>query len=188
CRWATDYRVPATGARLAGDQAPANFVSAVLQRAAGKLVVPVWVTECEEEDLPANKRADGKTTGLCGTVGCALGLCPKEFTRQWSALLSAHAGPIGLLALPGEFDRQPVEPSEGSGWLKNTLGYLDQVPPKNNGKTLPHDRLWLVVQGYDTRYEAAAKRLAAEQGMGAVVVARTRIDQSFEPRIIKVEE
>ncbi|HYV33137.1 MAG TPA: hypothetical protein VEO53_18765, partial [Candidatus Binatia bacterium] len=133
-------------------------------------------------------RADGKTTGLCGTVGCALGLCPKEFTRQWSALLSAHTGPIGLLGLPGEFDRQRVEPSEGPGWLKNTLGYLDQVPPKNNGKTLPHDRLWLVVQGYDTRYEAAAKRLAAEQGMAAIVVARTRIDQSFEPRIIKVEE
>jgi hypothetical protein len=45
------------------------------------------------------------------------------------------------------------------------------------------------VQGYDINAaEAAAARAAAVQaGVGAVVVARARLDQSYEPRVIKVK-
>jgi hypothetical protein len=188
CRWATDYCVDATGTRLPGDDVPAKFVAAVQKRIGDKAVIPVWVTECEDEDLPANKRKDGKTTGLCGTVGCAVGLCPKDFTKQWSALLAAHSGAVGLLALTRELDRERPDYGEGPGWLKNAVAYLDQVPPKNDGKALPHDRLWLVVQGQDPKHEAAARQMAAGAGAQAVVVARTRLDQSYEPRIVPVKE
>jgi hypothetical protein len=188
CRWATDYHVVATGTRIAGDDVPAKFVAAVQQKLPGKAVVPVWVTECEEQDLPANKRADGKTTGLCGSVGCAVGLCPKDFTKQWSALLAGHEGPIGLLALTGEFDRERAEYGTGAGWVRNAAAYLDQTPPQNGAGTFPRERLWLVVQGYDTQHETAARRLARETGARAVVIARTRIDQSYEPHLVAVKE
>jgi hypothetical protein len=187
CRWATDYHVSSTATRVAGDDAAARFVSAVRERAGAKQVVPVWVTECEEEDLPANRRPDGRSTGLCGTVGCAVGLCPKDFTKQWSGLLASHDGPIGLLGLHREFGRDTAQ-GPGPAWVKSTLRYVDQVPAKNGGKPVPHERLWLVVQGYDTAEEPAARKLAAEQGVAAVVVARTRIDQSYEPRIIPATE
>ena len=188
CRWATDYHVPATGARIDGPEAPARFVAAVRERAVGKLVVPVWTTECEDEDLPGSKRPDGKSTGLCGTVGCAVGTCPKDFTKQWSALLSGHEGPIGLLGLHREFDRERPEYGDGPGWLNHAVAYLDQVPPQNGGKAMGHDRLWLVVQGYDTKHEPAARRLAATLGASTVIVARTKLDQSFEPRLVQVKQ
>ncbi len=187
CRWATDYEVPATGTRIAGNDAPARFVSAIRQRHRDRQIIPVWTTECEEQDLPADQRADGRTTGLCGTVGCAVGLCPKEFTRQWTALVGTNQSPVGLLALSRELERISPEPG-GGNWMTNTVTYVDRVVPKNGGRRLPHDRLWLVVQGVDATQEAEVRRLAAEQNVGAVIVARTRIDQSYEPRIIAVKE
>jgi hypothetical protein len=63
--------------------------------------------------------------------------------------------------------------------------YLDE----QTAKPLPQKRLWLVVQGYDVsaEEEAAVRRMAAQVQAGAVLVARTRIDQSYEPRIVKVK-
>jgi hypothetical protein len=187
CRWATDYQVPATGTRIVGDDAPARFINAVRQRVRDKQVMPVWVTECEEQDLPADKRADGKTTGLCGDVGCAVGLCPKEFSKQWSALVGTNQSPVGLLGLSSELERDRAEPGSGR-WVTNAVAYLDQVLPKNGARRFPRGRLWLVVRGADAAHEAEARRLAVEQNPGAIVVARIPIDQSYEPRIIAVKE
>lgn len=187
CRWATDYHVPATGEPLAGNDVPARFLAAVREHVRGKLVVPVWTTECEHEDMPASKRDGAPSTGLCGGVGCAVGLCPKEFTKQWSPVIGAHDGPVALLGLHGEFDRDRKEHGFGAAWLTNAVGYLDRVPSAHGGKALPHDRLWIVVQGYDTKHEKPARLLAAKLGAATVIVARTRLDQSYEPRVIAVK-
>jgi len=70
------------------------------------------------------------------------------------------------------------------GWINQGMKYLERT-----AKPFSQNRLWLVVQGYDvsSEEEAAVRRVASQLQPGAVLVARTRIDQSYEPRIIKVK-
>ena len=184
CRWAVDYHVRPTATALSGDDAAARFVAEVRKRAGEKLVVPVWTTECEEVDLPANKRGGKASTGLCGTVGCHTGTCPEAFTRQWSALTDGHERPVGLLALHAALQRTRAELGGGPGYLTNAIAYLNQTVPAHGGKTVSPQRLWVVIEGDSARNEAASRKLAAEAGVGAVIVARTPIDQSYEPKAI----
>ena len=189
CRWATDYRVPATGTKLTGDDAAGRFVAAVRQQTR-KEIIPVWTTECEEGDLPAKQRPAARSTGKCGTVGCAAGTCPKAFSRQWSALVRAHHGAIALLGLHHELNRTDAELGEGPEWVAQTVAYLDSLPPQNDGLVagqFSHGNLWLVVQGVTREEESTARRAAIRSGAGGVVVARARIDQTFEPRLLPVK-
>ncbi len=186
CRWAVDYHVRSTATKLAGDSVAARFVAEVRKRVGDKSVVPVWTTECERVDLPAEKHQGRPGTGLCGTVGCATGACPEDFTRQWSALVSDHDGPLGLLALHTALQRTQTEFGGGPGWVTNAIGYLDQTVPAHGGNAT-RDRLWMVVEDSRAGEAATARRLAAQAGVGAVIVARAKIDQSYEPRMIPVK-
>lgn len=196
CRWAIDYGVPATATKLEGDDVAARFLTAVATFAKGKQVVPVWTTECEENDLPAEKAKDGKTTGLCGGVGCATGICPKAFARQWAALLASHRGPVGLLALHGEFQRTGLNYPEPGRWVKDAVSYLDTVPakhaaaPRQKESVLDHDRLWIVVQGYAVKPAEThvAENAAKSSGAAVVLTALARLDQGYEPRIASVDD
>jgi hypothetical protein len=53
--------------------------------------------------------------------------------------------------------------------------------------TVSPNRLWVVVQGYDVPAEEtiAARKAAAQAGAGAIVIAQARLDQSYEPRVIR---
>ena len=184
CRWATDYGVPATGLKLDVNQAAARFVAAVAKRTKGKDVIPVWTTECELEDLPDDKRPPGlRGTGHCGTVPC-FDFCRKMFAEQWAALHEGRPGPTGLLLLHKEFGRGH-EQGGPADWLTGAVKYAEEQAHK----PVPRDGLWLVVQGYDVppAEEAVVRRAAVTTGAGAVLVARTRIDQSYAPRVIAVE-
>jgi hypothetical protein len=178
CRWAVDYHVPATSEQSSADDAAARFVAAVRTLLPGKDVVPVWTTECEDQDLPAKHRAGKETTGYCGDVGCAIGACPKEFARQWGNLTREHAGPIGLLTVHREFQRANTD------WISQSLAYAEKI----GGKSVARSNLWLVVQGKDEKEERAARELAARSGVGATVVARVQIDQSYSPRLVVVKQ
>jgi hypothetical protein len=103
CRWAVDYHVPATTKQSSPNDAAARFIAEVQKLIPGKRVIPVWTTECEEQDLAKHK----DSTGYCGDVGCATSSCPKEFSKQWNALREAHAGPIALLTADQQFGRRP---------------------------------------------------------------------------------
>ncbi len=190
CRWAADYGVASTATKLEGDDIARRFLAEVRELAPGKQIIPVWMTECEDRDLPADRRPAGKTTGFCGSVGCSQGTCPKAFSKQWNALVSDHQGPIGLLVTHQELGREGDEYGDTAGWIAQAVDYIDQVPPRHGGGKPPvHDRLWLVVQGYDlpgTDVEAA-RRVATLAGAGAVLVAQTRLDSSYEPRVIAVK-
>lgn len=183
CRWAIDYHVRSTATKLEGDDIAAKFVNEVRNRAGGKTVIPVWTTECEDVDLPAKHNHGKPGTGLCGTVGCALGACPKDFTKQWSAVLTRHSGPMGLLALHSGLQRTQPEFGGGPTWVTNAIGYLNRTLPAHGGKPIAADRLWLVVEGN----VAAARDLASKAGVGAVIAARAKIDQSYEPKSVRAE-
>lgn len=180
CRWAIDYHVPPTATKLEGDFTASRFLGEVRKRAGKQPVIPVWTTECEEVDLPANKQQGKPGTGLCGTVPCATGGCPESFASQWSALMSGHEGPVGLLALHTALQRTRKEFGGGPQWVTNAIAYLNQTVPVRKGKTVSPDRLWLVV-------EESAREIAAKAGVGAVIVARAKIDQSYEPRMISTK-
>lgn len=189
CRWAIDYRVPSTTTKLEGDDVAARFVADVQKLAPAKRVIPVWMTECEDRDLPAGRQAGGGSTGYCGGVACSRTTCPKVFTKQWSALVGAVDGPLGLIATQQELGREGRDYGEPAGWTTQPIDYLDTVLPANGGNAAGHGRLWLVVQGYGVPAEdlAASRQAAAQAGVGAVVVALTRIDQTYEPRILEVK-
>jgi hypothetical protein len=181
CRWAVDYHEPAT-ATVLPDAAP-KFLAEIAKLASGKEIIPVWTTECEAEDLPTDKRPPGAWgTGLCGSVQC-FDYCRQRFGEQWAALQKDRSGPTALLALHREFQRDRPEYGGPAVWVSRAADYCEK-----HGRA-SRDRLWLVVQGYDVSAdEAAAVRAAAlKAGVGAIVVARTRIDQSYEPRIIRVK-
>ncbi len=184
CRWAIDYHVHPTATKLEGDDVAARFVAEVRKRAGDKTVIPVWTTECEEVDLPADKHQGRSGTGLCGTVGCATGACPDVFTRQWSALASGRDDPICLLALHTALQRTAREFGGGPGWVTNAIAYLDKTLPAHGGQAVSSARLWVVVEGSQTPEETTARELAAKAGVGAVIVARAKTDQSYEPRMI----
>ena len=185
CRWALDYHVRSTATKLEGDDVAARFTAEVRKRVGDKAVVPIWTTECSEADLPADKHQGRPGTGLCGTVGCATGACSEVFTRQWSALTSGDDGAVGLLALHTALRRTQRQFGGGPGWVTNVIAYLNQTLPAHGGKSLSPQRLWVVVEGLQPAEEATARELAAKAGVGAVIVARSRIDQSYEPRIVR---
>jgi len=189
CRWATDYHVLATGAKFVDDDAGARFVAAVQRKMGRQAVIPVWATECEAEDLSQEKRAGEWTTGYSGTVGCAVGSCPKVFTKQFAALARGHQGHIGILALHRELGRDLAGYGQPAGWIGRAVEYLDRTLPANGAQGVSHERLWLVVQGYGIPKgeEKSARRIAAQTGVSVVLVARSRIDQSFEPRNVTVK-
>jgi len=184
CRWAGDYHVRSTATKLEGSDIAGKFIAEVRKRAGDKQVIPVWATECEAVDLPADKHQGRPGTGLCGTVGCATGACPDVFTRQWTGLTSVHEGPIGVLGLHTALQRTQTAFGGGAGWVTNALAYLDQTLPASGGKPVPRARFWVVVEGSGSGEEKEAREAAAKAGVGAVIVARARIDQSYEPRII----
>ena len=188
CRWALDYGVPETAKKLEGDDVAARFVREVAALAPNKEIIPVWMTECEDKDLPADLLGDAISTGYCGSVPCAQGRCPQEFTAQWQALSSGSETPIALLATHKELARDGSGYGRPAGWIRHVALYLDRVLERQSAAPVSHQRLWMVVQGeaLTSDAEAAVRRAAERTHAGAVLVAMVRLDQSYEPRIVRI--
>jgi hypothetical protein len=189
CRWAIDYGVPATATKDRVDDAAARFVSEVRELAPEKQIVPVWMTECEELDLPADKAPSGRSTGFCGGVACALGTCPRVFAKQIRPILDLQPGPLGLLTAQFACGRDTKFYDGLAGWIAASVGYLDDISISSQDRGVPHDRLWLVVQSTPERpdTEATARTVARSLRPGAIIVGRLPLDQTYEPRVIAVD-
>ena len=187
CRWAIDYGVPETATKDGADDTAARFIGKVRDLAPEKQIIPIWMTECEERDLA--RAPGGKSTGLCGSVPCATGTCPKAFAKQLRSLMNVHTGPLGLFTAQPAAERDAKFYGGPAGWIPASVDYLDAIPLSSTKRGVSHDQLWLVVQAApdagDT--EAAARTAALQLQPGAVVVARVPLDQSYEPRVIAVD-
>jgi hypothetical protein len=174
CRWALDYGNPTTAAPLPdGDTAAARLVAGLAARHPGKVVVPVWVTECETIDLP--DAAGG--TGLCGGVGCARGDCWPRYVRQWDPLVKSVPGPIAVALWSETFGRDPAT------WIE-TATALFQAPPRG-GAPLGPERTIAVIQAWD-RPGAGFADFAHRVKASGLILALDPIDQSWEPRVVPV--
>jgi hypothetical protein len=187
CRWAIDYGVPETATRDGAADTAARFIGKVRDLAPGKQIIPIWMTECEERDLA--QAPGGKSTGLCGNVPCATGTCPKAFAKQLRSLMNVQTGPVGLFTAQPAAERNAKFYGGPAGWILASVEYLDAIRLSPTKQGVPHEQLWLVVQGVpeDRDTEAAARAVARSLQPGAVVVARVPLDQSYEPRVIAVD-
>jgi hypothetical protein len=175
CRWALDYGTPATAPKATGPDAAARLVAEVRRLHPGKAVVPVWVTECEPDDL-----ADARpSTGLCGTVPCAATSCLPRYAETWGPLLRATSGPIALAAWSETFRRDP------SRWPLRALE-LFQHPPRG-GSPLPDDRTLVVLQAWGRDVAVADRCLElAKRLPTGWVLALDPVEQSWEPRLVDI--
>jgi len=148
-------------------------------RVKGAAVIPVWLTECEEHEMPRGQRCDG--------VPCFSGTCWYEWTRQ----LMPVAREAGLLAalLPyralGNDDRRY---GDEAAWVATALRSFAEMPPKRGGEPLPASRLIAVLQGWDVSAARRRAQLRQAESAGAAgsLLALTPIDQSWEPRFFRM--
>ena len=179
CRWTTDYGKLRTTTPL-GDDAAARFVTKVAELLPASRVVPVWTTECEEQDAAKD--------GMCGGVGCFDGICWRAYTRQLMPL-ARQCPQIGVLLPYRAMGRDLPIYGEPAGWIKHAIKTFQTMPPRHGGKSLPASRLIAVVQGWDVTDEEVAQQLAvADQAeVAGVLVAFTAIEQDWQPRIFRMK-
>ena len=178
CRWTPGYGPIQTAQRLPSDAA-ARFATAVAALAPKSRVIPVWTTECEEMDKDV----------FCAGVGCFAGLCWKEYTVQLMPVASRF-NTLGVLLLFRSFGRDLPRYGSTGGWVKHALNSFVEMPPMWQGTAVPIRTLIPVLQGWGvTPAEQQAQiRQSLEAGAGRYVMAVTKIDQGWEPRIVKVQD
>jgi len=192
CRWTPDYgpirtatRPPARGYPA---DAAARFLTAVATGAErrpgapGAEIIPVWTTECEEQEKDA----------ACAGVACFQGACWREYTAQLMPV-ARECPTLAVLCLYRAFgrDRPPGTRLRVSGeadWVGQALRSFVEMPPRRGGQPVPLQRLLAVLQGWDvTEAQRQAQiRRCREAGARGYVMALTRIDQGWEPRIVRV--
>ena len=178
CRWTPGYGPIQTAQRLPSDAA-ARFASAVAALAPKSRVIPVWTTECEEMDKEV----------FCAGVGCFAGLCWKEYTAQLMPVASRF-NTLGVLLLYRSLGRDLPRYGSSGGWVKHALNSLVAMPPRWQGTAVSVRNLIPILQGWEvTAAERQAQiRQSQEAGAGSYVMAVTKIDQDWEPRIAKIQE
>lgn len=176
CRWTPDYG-PIKTASYLGDDAAARFVIAVQALRPESQIIPVWTTECEEGD-----QAD-----RCAGVRCYPGTCWWEYTKQLMPL-ARRAEQLAVLAPYKAFDRDQPRYGPTAGWVKFAIRSFAEMPPKRGGQAIPANRVIAVLQGWDVSDEEVKAQIqrSAEAGSAGYVVALTKIEQSWTPRIVTV--
>ncbi len=173
CRWTADYGPKKTATPLR-PEAASLFVAAVKKVARGAEIVPVWTTECAEHE---------KETA-CHGVPCFRGLCWKETAKQLNPLAS-EARRIGVLLTSNDLPAQPKPQPE---WQTIALKSFSDVLPKNGGTQITSDRLVAVLQNWegsavDLRTQ---RKQCASVGVTNVIVALTKLESSWEPRLLNL--
>ena len=159
CRWTTDYGPLRTATRL-GPDAAASFLAAVSRLAPTSQIIPVWTTECEEDDKPDR----------CAGVNCFRGLCWKEYASQLTPV-ARQSNTVAVLAPYHNYQRDPA-------WVRRVVSTFP-------AQGVPAGRVIAVLQGWDVSPSDVAAQIDHAQASGAAgyLVARVKIDQSWEPRL-----
>jgi hypothetical protein len=178
CRWTTDNGPIRTATPLPPDAA-AQFV-AIVQRIMPKAeVIPVWTTECAEQDGPKGAACDG--------AGCFENVCWKEYVAQLVPV-AGKATHLGVLLPFNDFEPSLSRSGSNGEWQQTALKSFTDVLPSKGAPAIPQDRLIAVLQGWDLKEQQVQTQVQRARQSGAYgdIVALTRIDQSWEPRVISV--
>lgn len=173
CRWTGDYG-PIHTAEPLGDSAAADFIHKLNERFPDVEFVPIWTTECEEEDEHE----------ACGGVGCFEGICWKAWTRQLAAI--EKVSPVlGVSAFYKAYDRDLPRYGTSAAWIKSAVSFFESVPTQKNTAPVKPERLVVVLQGWNVSDQEIAAQVSFglnSQTRGLLLV-QPQVDQSWEPRI-----
>ena len=117
------------------------------------------------------------------------GICWKAWTKQLGPL-EKQSEQIAVLAPFKAFDRDLPLYGKPAGWITFALKSFQTCPVANNARPVPASRLIAVLQGWDVsppEIDAQIQR-AAEAGTSNYVVVRSKINQSWQPRLNKFTE
>ena len=122
----------------------------------------------------------------CAGVHCFTGTCWYEYTKQLMPLAST-CDKLAVLTPFRAFGRDDQRYGARAGWVRHALDSFADMPPKRNGSAIPANRLIAVLQGWDVSREdeEAQVQRVGEAGASGYVVSRMKIDQGWEPRIVK---
>ena len=137
CRWTADYG-PIKTATTIGDLAPAKFAAAVKKLSPETKVVPIFASECEEDDHHA----------VCDGVHCFQGICWKAFARQLDAVATVTSQ-VGVACYYKEWKRDLERYGEKAAWTQVAIESFEKMPPKRGGRGVAPDRLLAVLQGWN---------------------------------------
>src|SRR5437899_5248056 len=173
CRWTTDYGPIKTATRLPNDAA-AKFVAEVRNLAPQATVIPVWTTECEEQDAET----------FCAGVGCFKGACWREFTAQLTPVAEASETLAALMPYKA-FQRDSTNYGATAGWLAQGLNLFATMPLRYEAKPVAAGRIIAVLEGWDATAEEIRSQIEQVQKAGAAgwLVAFVQLEQSWEARV-----
>ena len=103
--------------------------------------------------------------------------------------LARECKTLGILAPYRAFQRDEPRYGPTAGWVKHAVASFAEMPPQRKGTAVPPERLVTVLQGWDV---TAAQRQAQidrarEAGARGYVMSEMKIDQAWEPRIVKAQ-
>ncbi len=177
CRWTSDYGKKRTTTPL-GENAAALFVRAVRELLPDSAVIPVWTTECEEHD--------GVPDGLCAGVGCFRGICWQAYTAQLRPV-ERNSERLAVLLPYRAFQRELPIYERKAGWIHDALKSFATMPPLHGGRAIEASRLIAVLEDWngDAADVETQIRVATDSGAAGYIVAHAKIEQSWEPKLVK---
>jgi len=152
CRWTADYGPIRTATGL-GNDAAARFVRAARGLAPKARIIPVWTSECEEQDREQE----------CAGVGCFRGLCWKEYTAQLMPVAS-EADTLAALLPYRALGRDLPRYGAPAGWIGQALRSFSEMPPRHQGSAIPAGRLIAVLQGWEVSPEQVRAQWSRASG------------------------
>lgn len=176
CRWTTDYGPISTATRL-GNDAAGRFIAEVKKLAPGIPIIPVWLSECEEDEKKTH----------CAGVGCFEGTCWYSLTEQLM-LVAGQCDRIGAMLFTKTLGKDAATGVQDAGWIARAISSFAEMPPKRKGSAIPPKRMVAVLQGWDTSQKEIEAQIdqCRRAGAGGYVVAFAKIDQSWEPKLYKL--
>lgn len=179
CRWTADYGPIRTATPLSPDAA-ARFTAAVARLSPSAEIIPVWTTECEEHETPKGQPCDG--------VPCFTGACWNTWTEQLMPL-AKERNTLAVLAPYRDFQRDQPRYGTEAAWVKAAVASFAEMPPKRKGAAIAANRVVTILQGWDVTPEQRQAQIdrTREAGARGYVVAEMKIEQGWEPRIVKAK-
>jgi|GEM_PF-2414676 len=177
CRWTSDYGDRRTTIPI-GDEAAAKFILEIQSDHPKSEVIPVWATECEEQD--------GHPEGQCAGVGCFKGICWKAYTRQLMPV-SKNSDRIAALTLQRKFSRSLSENQPEENWLEYAIGTFQEMPKIHGGDEIPAKRIVSVIEAWEADSHFVAQQVETNRTLqtGGYIIAYDDIDQSWTPKIVR---
>jgi hypothetical protein len=87
------------------------------------------------------------------------------------------------------FNRDQPRYGSTAGWVKAAVTSFAEMPPKRKGTSIAPERIVTVLQGWAVTPEQRQAQIdrSREAGTKGYVVAEMKIDQAWEPRIVKAK-